>query len=60
MWKWLSVILNKEKNVQTDYNFFRETLLETVKDENTVVKIENNYIKSADAKQNIIDRLTDK
>jgi hypothetical protein len=60
MWKWLSVILNKDKTVQTDYNFFRETLLEAVKDESTVVKIENNYIKSVDAKQKIIDRLSDK
>lgn len=60
MWKWLNIILNKERNTQTDYNFFRETLLETVKDEDMVAKIEEKYINSQDAKSSVINEISNK
>ena len=51
--KWLNILLTS-KCVKTDYAFFKSTLLQSGVTEKQFIDFEANYIKSENAKQNVI------
>ncbi|CAM4391889.1 gluzincin family metallopeptidase [Flavobacterium terrigena] len=53
VWNWLRTILNSEKLVKTDYDFFKSSLLKSGVKETEFKKFEEKYILSENAKENV-------
>ncbi|MGZ3882821.1 MAG: hypothetical protein ACXVP0_06105 [Bacteroidia bacterium] len=56
MWKWLNTVFNS-KNVKSNYDFFRSSLLQSGVPQKQIDAFESTYITSPDAKKNVIARL---
>ncbi|MEL6537816.1 MAG: hypothetical protein AAFQ98_20515 [Bacteroidota bacterium] len=56
-WAWLQTILASEATEVADYPFFRNTLLESGVPEEVVVSLEERFIFSPSAKENVLDAL---
>jgi hypothetical protein len=54
VWNWLITVLNSEKLVKTDYEFFKKSLIKSGITENEFKKFEDTYILSENAKENLI------
>ncbi|WP_448699092.1 hypothetical protein ACFGVR_19310 [Mucilaginibacter sp. AW1-3] len=54
MWKWLNIVLNS-KDVNTNYAFFKSSLIQSGITSQQYKTFEDRYIISANAKQNVLD-----
>ncbi len=54
IWKWYQLILNS-KDVRSDYNFFKSTLLQSGMSEERFERFEENFITSTNAKEHVIE-----
>jgi hypothetical protein len=53
VWNWLRTVVKSDKLVKTDYEFFKSSLIKSGIKESEFKKIEENYIMSEKAKENI-------
>jgi hypothetical protein len=53
VWNWLRTILNSDKQVKSDYEFFKSTLLKSGITEKEFKSFEDKYILSENAKENV-------
>lgn len=54
MWKWINIVLTS-KDAKTNYDFFKSTLIQSGVTHKEFIDFENTYIKSKDAKKNVIN-----
>ncbi|HEX9980605.1 MAG TPA: hypothetical protein VGB50_08560 [Flavobacterium sp.] len=53
VWAWLRTVLNSDKQVKTDYDFFKNSLIKSGVKENEFKNFEEKYIVSENAKENV-------
>ncbi len=60
MWRWIEIILQSGKDVRTDYTFFQKTLMAAGLDAMQYETIAQQYIMSATAQRNVLDKVRQK